>query len=819
MLCLLASLATNAANHPIDSPTAWADLTANPSRLHTDDVITLSASISGGALVIPSSVTALIIEGNGNTLTARIQASDDLAALTLTLKNITVNGSPGQSTIRTAASLTLATEGTVTITDGSSNSAILVDGDFTITGGSPVFTATTGNYYAARVGGDLTISGSVAPTFAGGGGGMQLSAGNAFISTSGTTTFTSSSTNNSVSALRFFTDGTTMTLNGSGAVNVTGASRGIFSSGSLTIGGNGTGALNVTGGTGAGIYQPSGATLTLSKTGGGISIASTTGAAALESTDINISGAGTTVDVTGNIDGNLTVSDGTVTVSGTVSGTSTVTGGTVSINGATVTVPGAPANVSAIAGNGEAIVTFTAPASNGATITGYTVTAVEDGTKTATGAASPITVSGLTNGTAYTFTVAATNSVGKSLPSAASNSVTPFVPLTYTATISPETFPAATVGYGAQAEQVFTITNTGTGDLTTVQASLSTSDFEISTALSSATINAGGTGNTATVSVRPTAGLAVGTHTGTLAITGDNSLSITADLSFTVNSAAYGISVSSSTGGSVSANKASAAAGETVMLTAYPASGYELSAIRVHKTGDVSVSVGLNGFNGLNGSFTMPDYGVTVSASFSENLPPEPDPDAVALDGFIYAIRDLHVNVPQEEANTESTVADWLKAYLARLFEEKGWDISVQTLTVEDFVPATAETRTDVPANARTRTDVPGTNGSFSFFAMLKKGYVTERTYNMDGTVTATRYTTPTGNESAEASRTSVFFRNHTLYICSPVAETVEVYSFSGTKLFSAKKEAGEAGFTVLANLKAVIVRGSSGWTRKAINN
>ncbi|GHV48159.1 hypothetical protein FACS1894181_03190 [Bacteroidia bacterium] len=270
----------------------------------------------------------------------------------------------------------------------------------------------------------------------------------------------------------------------------------------------------------------------------------------------------------------------------------------------------------------------------------------------------------------------------------------------------------------------------------------------------------------------------------------------------------YSITVGSFTVGSVSANKASAAAGEIVTLTVYPAGGYELGDIRVHKTGEVSVSVGLNGFNGFNGlNFTMPDFDVTVLASFSEIPPPEPDPDAVALDGFIYTIRNLHVIVPQEEANTESEVAYWLRDSLARLFEDKGWDITVQTLTVVNFFPATAGTR-----------DVPGTNGSFSFFAMLRKGYVTDRTYNMDGTVTATPYAIPTGNESAETG-TSVYFRKHTLYICSPVAETVEVYSFSGAKLLSAKKEAGEAGFTVPAGEKAVIVRGSSGWTRKAIDN
>lgn len=88
-------------------------------------------------------------------------------------------------------------------------------------------------------------------------------------------------------------------------------------------------------------------------------------------------------------------------------------------------VPGAPGIGTASAGDTSATVTFTAPASNGgATITGYTVTS-NPGGFTATGAASPITVSGLTNGTSYTFTVVATNSAGDGSASAASNSVTP----------------------------------------------------------------------------------------------------------------------------------------------------------------------------------------------------------------------------------------------------------------------------------------------------------------------------------------------------------------------------------------------------------
>jgi phospholipase C len=80
--------------------------------------------------------------------------------------------------------------------------------------------------------------------------------------------------------------------------------------------------------------------------------------------------------------------------------------------------PGAPTAVSATAGNGQAEVAFTAPSSDGGSpVTSYTVTATDssnptNGGQTASGAASPIIVGGLTNGDSYTFTVAATNISG-----------------------------------------------------------------------------------------------------------------------------------------------------------------------------------------------------------------------------------------------------------------------------------------------------------------------------------------------------------------------------------------------------------------------
>jgi hypothetical protein len=93
------------------------------------------------------------------------------------------------------------------------------------------------------------------------------------------------------------------------------------------------------------------------------------------------------------------------------------------------TFPGAPTIGTATGGDASASVTFTAPAANGGSVvTGYTVTSSPGGF-TGTGATSPITVSGLTNGTSYTFTVKATNTQGTGTSSSASNSVTPAVPV------------------------------------------------------------------------------------------------------------------------------------------------------------------------------------------------------------------------------------------------------------------------------------------------------------------------------------------------------------------------------------------------------
>ena len=94
----------------------------------------------------------------------------------------------------------------------------------------------------------------------------------------------------------------------------------------------------------------------------------------------------------------------------------------------TTSVPGAPTIGTATATSSTtATVTFTAPANNGGSvITSYTATSSPGsitGTLSQAGSGT-ITVTGLTAGTSYTFTVTATNAIGTSPASAASNSIT-----------------------------------------------------------------------------------------------------------------------------------------------------------------------------------------------------------------------------------------------------------------------------------------------------------------------------------------------------------------------------------------------------------
>lgn len=161
----------------------------------------------------------------------------------------------------------------------------------------------------------------------------------------------------------------------------------------------------------------------------------------------------------------------TLTVTGLTNGTqyfcsvyatngkgSSVNSASLPVTPLSATVPGAPTIGSATVGNGQLSVSFTAPVSNGgSSILFYTATC---GTKAAVGTSSPIVVTGLTNGTAYTCSVKATNTVGASTASSATVSKSPIAgSLTVSATGN---YKSATVYFSSLAAATYYTATCGT---------------------------------------------------------------------------------------------------------------------------------------------------------------------------------------------------------------------------------------------------------------------------------------------------------------------------------------------------------------------
>jgi len=202
----------------------------------------------------------------------------------------------------------------------------------------------------------------------------------------------------------------------------------------------------------------------------------------------------------------------------------------------TYVAPSAPGIPTAVAGDGQATVTVTAP--SGITPTGYTVTAVQDATKTCTvtGASGSCTVTGLTNGTSYTFTSVALNGDQTSTASGASTpAVSPVaVPPTYVSTAINTAGTIVTLTYSETLSSTtalagaFTVTASGnTVAVSSVAISGSTVQLTLGSVISSE--------KTLTIAYAAPAASGATTNTAVQDVVGNDAASLTA-VSFTNSS-------------------------------------------------------------------------------------------------------------------------------------------------------------------------------------------------------------------------------------------------------------------------------------------
>ena len=225
--------------------------------------------------------------------------------------------------------------------------------------------------------------------------------------------------------------------------------------------------------------------------------------------------------------------------------------------------PGAPTGVSAAPGNAQALVSFTPPASNGSAITGYTVTSYSSGGATGTDAnagstSTAHTVTGLTNGIAYTFTVTATNVAGTSLPSGASTPVTPYttpgIPTGVNATAGNA---QATISFSAPASTggsaitFYTVTSSagqtasGSSSPITVTGLINGTGYTFTVTAT----NAAGTGQASSASNQVTPGAVPGAPTAVSATAGNAQATVTFTAPALTGGAITGYTVTSSPSG------------------------------------------------------------------------------------------------------------------------------------------------------------------------------------------------------------------------------------------------------------------------------
>ena len=230
------------------------------------------------------------------------------------------------------------------------------------------------------------------------------------------------------------------------------------------------------------------------------------------------------------------------------------------------------------------------------------------------------------------------------------------------------------------------------------------------------------------------------------------------------------ISVGTSAGGSVTVDKPSAQAGETVRLTVTPASGYTLSGLFIFKTGDANTSVAFSGRDGVY-TFVMPAYDVTVTAHFELQPPP-------------LIMRPVTLKLP---AGITSQPAAGIHHI------QSGSDFTF-TLTLPAGQVPTVKTNRLIQGEQEVLTGVANDDGTYTFT-------VRQIRQTLEITVSSS-----VGNDAVSAS--DVWSYGGKLYVRTAKAATIYIYTAAGQLLRQQQVDAGETVIGLPQGVYVVVVDG-----------
>lgn len=247
---------------------------------------------------------------------------------------------------------------------------------------------------------------------------------------------------------------------------------------------------------------------------------------------------------------------------------------------------------------------------------------------------------------------------------------------------------------------------------------------------------------------------------------------------FTIVPPRYAVTIDSSIkNGTVTADKSTAAAGETITLTVTPADGYERESLSYSHTGGTEAIGGT--------SFEMPAGAVTVTATFKAKQPdpdptPGPDPEPVYYT----------VTLPAVEGATTDPAADD--------YEVEAWDSFGFFLTLDEAYNLSKP----LVSTSRGETIEPRASDGKYVVRYVRSNLV----IRIDGIV---KNPDPVANETIDTGTLLLWGGEGCLYLRLGSRQEVSVYTFTGSLLRRAEAAPGDTRWTLPAGNYIVQVGGN----------